>query len=371
MTHAFVMGVSHYPYVDGPEATPVGEEFGIENLTAATRSASDVAAWLLNEYRNPDAPLGTLEVFLSPSAGEEINPAVTARMAGQQAPALRDPVEVALNQFRDRCRTNPQNMAFVYIAGHGIQLNKRGAVVLLQDFGVRGRDKLYGAVDLVGCRDSMDEAGNAHKQIWFADACRQRPEIVKKFEVLTGAYRLDEGNGQVEASPIFLASSTRESAFADVSGTTIFSQALLWSLRGGSADHPEVAGCPDWHVASARLTKDLPARVSAILADNAEQSHVDVTGRVLNVVAHRFEQPPLVDLEVELRPADATPAPVARLKNLATDEDHELPRGWPVRFRGEPAIYTLSVAVEPPLTAGRPLSFELEPPGLHKVMEVH
>jgi hypothetical protein len=58
--HAFVVGVSHYPFADGPEATPQGEALGLANLTGAARSASEVAAWLLTEYRNPDTPLGSL-----------------------------------------------------------------------------------------------------------------------------------------------------------------------------------------------------------------------------------------------------------------------------------------------------------------------
>lgn len=368
-THAFVIGVSHYPFADGPQATEAGRQFGIGNLTAATRSASEIAAWLLNEYRNPDAPLATLELFLSPSDGETIHGDVSQRMRGEPAPALREEVERAFNRFRDRCRANPANMAFVYLAGHGIQLNKRGAVVLLHDFGVKERSTLYGAIDVAGCHDAMDEAGNAHRQIWFSDACRQRPEVVKQFETLTGAFRPDERNGQVEASPLFLASSSRESAFADIGGTTIFSQALLWCLRGASAEHPD-DGCPDWHVASAQLTKDLPKQVKALLADVPEQSQVDVLGRVLNVVTHRFATPPHVGLEVSLKPEDATPVPVPRLTNLGTDQDENLTPGWPVRFRGEPAIYTLSVTVEPPLTA-RSLTFTLEPPGLSKVMEVH
>ena len=68
-------------------------------------------------------------------------------------------------------------MAFVYIAGHGIQLNKRGAVVLLNDFGDPDHaTELQGAIDVVGCHDGMEENGIAQNQIWFCDAagkCRR------------------------------------------------------------------------------------------------------------------------------------------------------------------------------------------------------
>ena len=176
----------------------------------------------IDEYRNPDAPLASVRVLLSPTDGEELNPRVAGELAGP-SPATRDSVVSEFDEFRQGCRENPDNVAFVYFAGHGIQLNKRGAVVLFHDFGVMGKgNKLYGAIDVAGCRDAMDESGNAHHQIWFSDACRQLPDIARKFESLSGAYKADEGIGQVDASPLFLASSARESAFAAVGGTTIF-----------------------------------------------------------------------------------------------------------------------------------------------------
>jgi len=129
VTHAFVVGVSHYPFADGPEATADGESFEITNLTGAAKSASNIAAWLLDEYRNPDAPLATIRVLLSPTDGEELNPRVAGELAGP-SPATRDSVVGEFDEFRQACRENPDNVAFVYFAGHGIQLNKRGAVVL-------------------------------------------------------------------------------------------------------------------------------------------------------------------------------------------------------------------------------------------------
>ena len=41
VTHALVVGVSHYPFLDGPEATPTGEQLGLANLNSAARSASE------------------------------------------------------------------------------------------------------------------------------------------------------------------------------------------------------------------------------------------------------------------------------------------------------------------------------------------
>jgi len=175
-THALVIGVSDYPFADGPHPSALGASCGLRNLTTAARSASDVAAWLLNEYCNPDAPLASLRVLLSPSQGESIHPDIAARLSGP-AHATRAAVEAELAQFRSDCRHNPRNVAFVYIAGHGIQLNKRGAVVLLHDFGDPAHlNELQGAIDVVGCHAGMDENGIAQTQVWFCDAL-DRPGI--------------------------------------------------------------------------------------------------------------------------------------------------------------------------------------------------
>lgn len=339
-THAFVLGVSHYPFLDGPEATPTGADFGMQDLSSAARSASEIAAWLLTEYRNPDRPLADITLFLSPSEGEDLHQFVVDAMDGP-APAVSGDVRAGFHQFRAACRQNPDNVAFVYLVGHGIQLNKRGAVILLQDVGADGQNLLDAAIDVAGCRDAMDEQGNAAHQVWFSDACRQRPDLVRRFESLTNAWRPDEGLGQAEASPLFLASSTREAAFAEIGGTSIFTQALLWALRGsGGANAPD-ATCPDWYVTATQLIKVLPQRVKELLANFPEDQHVDVTGRVLDVVAQRLAAPPDVDIEVALSPVDLDPPPVAELLFRAVTPQL-VDQGWPLRFVGPPGIYKLT-----------------------------
>jgi uncharacterized caspase-like protein len=345
-THALVIGVSDYPFLDGPDATEEGADFGLSSLTSAARSASEVANWLLTEYRNPAAPLASLRVLLSPAGNESIHPAVAAALPGP-VPATRAAVEADLRSLRDACRQSGDNVCFVYIAGHGIQLTKRGAVVLLHDFADPGHlNKLHGAIDVVGCHDGMEESEIAQSQVWFADACRQRPDVALRFERMEGALTLDERLGRVRASPLYLASSTRESAFGEVGGTSIFSQALLWALRGGGAVGPD-EHCPEWHVSTARLGTILFNRVKEVAAAAGESQLVDVMGPQLEVAVQRFAAPPDVDIVVNLRPEGAAPGPAARLLFNAAPPGVDLPPGWPVRFRGPAGLYLLKLLVEP------------------------
>ncbi len=73
-THVFVIGISNYVHFDdGDEPTSNGNLVDMKPLSAAARSASEFAAWMLNEYRNDDAPLSSLRVLLSPAPGEVIH----------------------------------------------------------------------------------------------------------------------------------------------------------------------------------------------------------------------------------------------------------------------------------------------------------
>ena len=73
-TRALVIGVSAYPYADGPEATESGRKSGIGHLSSASRSASEFAAWLMTEYRQPGKPLVSLRLLVSPIDGEVLHP---------------------------------------------------------------------------------------------------------------------------------------------------------------------------------------------------------------------------------------------------------------------------------------------------------
>ena len=362
VTHAFVVGVSHYPFLDGPQMTPTGEQLGMANLNSAARSASEVAAWLLTEYRCPEAPLKDIRLLLSPVDGEQLHAEVVARMGGQAAPAVRESVKDEFTAFKAACADNPADRAFVFVTGHGIQLSPRGAIVLLEDFATAEEDDLlYGALDVMGCHTAMRGAGGADQQVWFSDACRQKPDLVRRFETLTGAFAPGNvGLGEVAASPVFLSSSTRENAFADPQGLTIFTQALLWALRGAAAVGKDET-CPGWHVSSTRLSQVLPARVKTLSQAGGADQSVDLAGKPLDVVVQQFEQAPQVDIEVALNPADLQPQPVAQLRFEGTQPVTVEP-GWPLKVRASAGIYELTADVAGPAPKQARKLFVAQPP---------
>ncbi len=369
-THALIIGVSAYPhFADGPAPTPTGMEFEMEQLSAAARSASEFAAWLLNDYHCNRAPLRSLRVLLSPAAGEPIHPAVAALLVGDYA-ATRPNVETALAEWLIACNARNDNVAIVYVAGHGVQITKTGAIVLLHDFGGPGYlKKLAGAIDMAGVHGGMNHPKTARTQFWFVDACRQKPAIAKKFESLEGgAITLDEPVGSTEASPLFLATGTGKQAFARVGGFTLFNEALLWALRGNVANGPE-PGINCWHVPVTALIKQLPDRVMKLANDEGVEQSVEITGKMHEAIFHEYVSVPKVALHIDLSPENAKAVCTGSLKRNAQIPVVENFTDWPMQQSVDAGLYLLDIKTTAPFHAKSDV-LDIEPPSTQAAYDV-
>jgi hypothetical protein len=372
-THALVIGVSRYlHFADGDETTPQGADFQMGQLSAAARSASEFAAWLLAEYRCPQAPLRSLRVLLSPSANEQIAPAVAALLpnGGIATSATRANVEQELREFKDACDRHTDNVAIVYVAGHGVQLTKTGAIVLLSDFGSPTHiARLQGAIDMASVHAGMRRQNTARTQFWFVDACRQRPVIARRFESLEGALKLDVENSETECSPIFYAATTGTSAYARAGGVTLFCEALLWALRGGCAVGPEDQGIDCWHVPVTTLIGRLPQQVKALAARESAEQSADITGRIHEGTLQQFQTAPKADLRIDLAPTAAQPVARATLKldDLPVFTDLS---DWPVQQRVDAGLYLLKVSAPAPYV-NREMPLNVTPPAKATTIKVN
>jgi hypothetical protein len=351
-THALVIGVSEYlHFEDGKDPQPTGEEFKMEQLSAAARSASEFAAWLINEYRCERAPLRSLRVLLSPSDGEQIHPDIMALLSGDFSATINN-VKNELTAFKNVCDTYIDNIIIVYVAGHGVQLTKHGAIVLLHDFGDNSHlAKLEGAIDMAGVHAGMNHPRTAKTQFWFVDACRQKPSIARRFETLEGALKLDIPNGDTEVSPMFLAAGTGKTAFARVNGVTLFNEALMWALQGGVAVGPEDGGIDNWHVSVTELIKRLPDRVKALAEAEKVEQTVDIAGKIHEAIFHEYASVPSVDLRVELLPNEAKLISKGTLKQNASKVIVEGYCDWPMYERVEAGLYLLSIQADAPFVS--------------------
>lgn len=344
-THVLVVGVSEYLHFDdGKEPTQQGELLlGMEQLSAAAHSAAEFAAWMLNEYENERAPLSSLRVLLSPSPNEVVHPDIEALLAGDFSATLNN-VEAQLIQFRNACDRHTDNIAVVYVAGHGVQLTKTGSILLLHDCGANNHATLLkDAIDMAGVHAGFNHPNTAQTQFWFVDACRQEPAIASRFESMDGGLRLDEPDGVAETTAMFLAATTGTQAFARVGDVTLFNEALLWGLRGGFANAPENNFSEKWHVSTLELVKRLRLRVKALAeAENAKQT-VDPTGRLNDALFHEYPQTPQVDLRVNLLPPAATLGSQGLLENGQEVIIAQNVNSWPMEERVDAGLYKIRI----------------------------
>lgn len=340
--------MSHYPYADGPDATAAGELFAIENLPSIARAASDVAAWLLQEYRNPDAPLASLRVLLSPVPGEEINPSIRALMDPAAPGATRAAVEQDLYAFEVDCRTDVDNVVVVYIAGHGIRTTTRGSIVLLEDVGNPAHRKPQeGSIDVAGCHRAFQRAGSPNRQLWIADACRTHNDAIDKLEMPDGFLCPNiEKDAWIDGSRLILAASTGQSAYADERGT-IFSAEMLTGLRGGALSGPDARICDEWHVSVFDLFAEVYKRVIIRARVEGYEQSVDQVGGFQDVVIQRFPKPPDVDVEFNLTPGVPRPVPKGYLNRRGARVGSF--SSWPVKKTIPAGLYTMTVRTRPPV----------------------
>lgn len=342
--HVLVIGVSKYTHVnDGSDETDSGTSLGIGQLTTAAKSASEFAAWILNSYTHPYASLKSMRVLLSPSDDEVINSDIQDLLSTPYE-ATRENVNIALREFKSACDKYKDNIAIVYVAGHGVQLTKHGATVLLQDVGSKDHlNDLEGAIDVTGVHAGMYHPDTAQKQFWFIDACRQRPEIADKFETMEGALTLSTPRGAAEASIIYLATTTEKQAFAIPGDVSLFYKALSWALVQKGAAEGADNNSTEWQVTVNSLNNFLPIKVKEYANEYEEEQHVEITGNISNIVFHKYKQIPKSELTLSLNPVTAHSTAIGDLSYDASQIIISGNTHWPLVKNIKSGIYLAEV----------------------------
>lgn len=345
-THVLVLGVSAYRhFAAGSAPSQRGKAFRMRQLSAAARSASEFAGWMRTRYRNPAAPLASLRVLLSPSDGEQIEPGIAALLPADpaQSAATVANVKAELLAFRAACASHPDNVAIVYAAGHGVQLSKNGAIVLLHDCGDDGHlTELEGAIDMAGVHAGFNHPDTAQTQFWFIDACRQEPAMAERYETMEAGLTLDTRPGAARTNPVFLASSTQMAAFARTQGRTLFCEALLSGLQGAFAAPPDDR-VPSWHVSVTQLTTRLDLGVQALAAAESLEQPVDIGGRPTQALFHAFDQPPEATVDVTVQPEGIAAQCTGTLSHRKLGKVLAADGQWPMHGVVRAGIYELSV----------------------------
>lgn len=346
-THALIIGVSAYDYLLGGSkcgCSEQGSDSGLGQLTAAARSADRFATWLMNDYRRKGFPLRSLRVLLSPTTEDEVSESLKGKL-GEDSIPTRENVANAFRKFKNAAASHPDNIAIVYVAGHGVQFTNTGAVLLLSDFAHpdHEEERYRGAVDMRAMHESMTYSSGARSQFWFVDICRQRAPEAREFEELAGVLKYDKGiSGAVACSPLFLSASTGEQAFAKPGELTLFCEALMQALAEGNAASSDGERSSPWLVSTSGLQMYLRKTVALLAEERDENQWIECTGIFNDEIFHECEKAPEVDLTIKVKDGmigDNYSAKLSQLERILYD-NHST---WPLITRIPAGLYKIEV----------------------------
>ena len=273
------------------------ETYGLQQLTAAARSAAAVHSWLNSAAGRLPVPLGTARLVVSPSAAEPADGAL----------ATRENVRRAALAWREDCASDRDNVAFFYFAGHGVQRTRTDAALLLRDFNDAPGAPLYNAMDVNNLFDGMaptvDRPNIARTQLWFMDACRAYPSQFDHFETLTATpvFEVSLSDYDDRCAPIYFGSLPGANAYSVPGGQTVFSTAILECLEG--------AGCTrragdQWEVTVGSLAQSLGRIVELVNEEIGGSQQAFVGGQLTRTGAPivAVTGVPSVRVSLELRP---------------------------------------------------------------------
>jgi len=247
-THAFVVGVGDYPWLLGGSQPPFAQNEGMGQLTSSPPSALAFAAWLASPlgYRSVSHPLRSMEVLIS-AAGQ-------GPWAPQSGMPPEVPTRATMANFRSallawHARLTADDRAIFFFSGHGIGAGLNHTLVM-EDYGSNAAASMSYAFDFTRFHVGMASAP-AKEQSYFLDACR----VSSGAMVRNGSYGEAILNPSTNlpspprSQPALYAAMPGAAAYGRPGKTSLFTEALLESMRGAGALRRGGA----WKVTMARL----------------------------------------------------------------------------------------------------------------------
>ncbi|HXT69967.1 MAG TPA: caspase family protein [Vicinamibacterales bacterium] len=349
--HAIIVGVSDYEFLPNPGAPAVPGGLGLQKLTAAARTATELAKWLKGRQGQLTLPIGTIRLCVESTAADLAKPETTPP-AGASG-ASRAEVATALNEWR--AAQGPDDMALFYFAGHGVQRSRSDMVLLCADFNAPNDGPLSRAIELTHIWDGLGRtpvsATIARQQVYFVDACRERPSAFNNFETLTvpdvwGVPVLKAKDDR--SAPIFYATTPGTLAYADEGIATLFSKTLLRCLENEAATLNDDTG--EWQITSASLERALFSRFRALAGTSTDQE-CDSDHAMHDFLLSRLPMPPACALKLQIDPDAAVPVTAVNVLDLETQKNVALPQPLaphPHDFTLPGGYYKFSAAIQPP-----------------------
>jgi hypothetical protein len=283
-THVLVVGVGAYPHLNGGSESntrPAVNSYGLEQLSSPPISAAAFTDWLPN-LDNGGAPLGTVEVLLSP--GEYV------RSSGEKEavdiPTMANLLK-AYPRWLERVNSHVENIGIFYFCGHGLE--KHGKTMLLpSDFGDPSIVNVnLNVIDFSVTYDCTLLESTASRFLFLIDACRETT-----LEVLTSRTSptalldsLKLKTKEIDAQ-ILSSSNPGGQSHAIPGRVSFFTEALLESLQKFSAP---AKNNRRWQVTTSSLGTAMKERMRRMQVPGPKKVRCHVGGQSnFDTVVHTF-----------------------------------------------------------------------------------
>ncbi|HUG30217.1 MAG TPA: caspase family protein [Candidatus Limnocylindria bacterium] len=303
-THAIVIGVSHYPHLNGGGGRLSTAREGMGQLSSPTVSARAFASWLIEELEDPNKPLASVALLLSERRRKRFrNPRTKKELLVEKATLPN--VAAAIADWKAQGDRNPEHRLIFYFCGHGIAQGADVAL-LMADFGSDPNDALLGALDFVRFRSGMD-ACTARQQVYFVDACRASSDTLLAQLGRAGLPVIAPNPNaprppQPSQQPIYYSTLAGQDAYGRAKQPSIFTDALLRSFSGAGADDTN----GDWRVETTQLNRAIDVYMQRAIESGQSRAQVPATVELSTFDLHFLSRPPVVPTVVQCQPSEET-----------------------------------------------------------------
>lgn len=225
-THVLIIGVGDYR----------NKAMFPDELDSATRSARALADWFLADappcFKNANCPLGSIGILLS----EAPSGSASTYASGLVPRATFANVQAATLSWLSRVQANPDNLAVLYVASHGVSFEKRSAF-LLEEYGTNPMIATLGMVEIEQFTQSLENSDPLNQLLLF-DCCRSNLVTPLAPNERLGAavlIALAARTGGVQLNQWTIAAAALN-AYGVPKGSTLFNSALIEALNGVASD---------------------------------------------------------------------------------------------------------------------------------------
>jgi hypothetical protein len=338
-THVLLVGCEQYPTL---AAAGFG---GVNPLSSPRRSVEAMANWFLlgpdampagaalsskGAFFNPDAPLGSLEMLVSPTANY-------TTPAGASLPVTRSArgeIEAAYRRWLGRLRNNPNSRGVFYFCGHGVG-DGVDQYLIADDFGGDPGDPWAAAFHVSNtCQATIRKTSAV--LLFLIDACMEFSQDAA-FQIAAPQPLINgPKNGTVLCTDwqVLRASTTNRLAYADPIGMARFTTALLMALKG-HCGRQRPGPAVFWDVTASQLreaTADFLKRLQAPGDEQWQKLGTPQGEGAWDVALHVLTDRPSALVEIDVDPKGFRPVALGFMEKIGVARDLRSMVGGPASF---------------------------------------